>query len=159
MKTKNIFLYLPLLLVLMLGTMGCGSDDEVDMTIEQVRNIDESVAVFFENELGKFDIQKNSNCCSVINSEKDFRACYNGNEELPNIDFDRFTLVIGQVEAPHTGCHIMDVRLVQLDQLFLNVTLYVGNSGYTMTTYLRFWRLYPKLQSSIQMNVIKQNAK
>jgi hypothetical protein len=33
MKTKNIFLYLPLLLVLMLGTMGCGSDDEVDMTI------------------------------------------------------------------------------------------------------------------------------
>ena len=28
METKNIFLYLPLLLALMLGTMGCSSDDD-----------------------------------------------------------------------------------------------------------------------------------
>ena len=28
MKTKNLFLYLPLLLALMLGTMGCSSDDD-----------------------------------------------------------------------------------------------------------------------------------
>jgi hypothetical protein len=31
MKTKNIFLYLPLLLALMLGAMGCSSDEDDNM--------------------------------------------------------------------------------------------------------------------------------
>lgn len=74
MKTKNIFLYLPLLLTLMLGTMGCSSSDDEEIQDEVSQNIIGNVKLLngtirYDNISGRWFISyhKEGSIDSVIN--------------------------------------------------------------------------------------------
>ena len=157
---KKLFTMFMMSLLTMTAVCVCGcSSDEEGNTITPIKKVDESVSTFLNDELEHFDLNRTGHSCRIINSSSALQACYVGTKDLPDIDFDSFTLLIGQVEAPHTGCNITDVQVVESSPLLCKVYLHVGDSGYTMLTYLRFWRLYPKIPyTNIQMTVIKQKA-
>ena len=145
----------------------CGSEDE-NITEQNPIYIDaftdDSVIDFMNEEWPKkgwtpgfFKGDGKESFCKVINSEDDFVDFYIGNKEVPYIDFVANTLIVGQVQVPHTGFEIKKVELFQSDSLDLNVYLEEKEGGYTMLTALRFWKLYSKVSGNMSMNIIKTN--
>ena len=142
--------------------VGCSNDD--DTIIYPTSFVDSSVSEFFETEWptqsmqpGFFYSNSRGTVYNLINSKKQLQSIYNGEKELPAIDFTACTLLIGQVQVPHSGHSIQKIDLVQTENgLVANIYLKVSDSGYQVITELRFWRLYPKLASTdITINVIK----
>jgi len=97
--------------------------------------------------------------CDLINSQEQLQAVYFGDKTLPEINFTKYTLLIGRVEVSDSGHSIQKIDLVQTTNgLMANVYIQKSQSGlvFPAFTYLRFWRLYPKLASTdITINVIK----
>ena len=97
--------------------------------------------------------------CDLINSQAQLQAIYYGDKTLPEINFTKYTLLIGRVEVSDSGHSIQKIDLVQTTNgLMANVYIQKSQSGlvFPAFTYLRFWRLYPKLASTdITINVIK----
>ena len=184
MKTKNIFLYLPLLLALMLGAMGCSSDDDETEAedVNAIRPIDVKntpIAAFFNTELsGVFGystsffcepaewndlpVPINKNLVYVINSREELSDIYLGEKELPEIDFDNYTLILGQQIMRCLGFYVAKKELViEDDGLVLN--LHARNdtpkNGLIMPAHqsLTFWDLYPKqTQKKITVKAIEE---
>ena len=167
--------------------VGCSSDnDEDDNIIMPANVVDESVAEFFQTELPEvhsssenysrhttsffYDpeayngmgsvILENSFC--VINSRQELADIYLGDKELPEIDFDKYTLIVGQQIMPFLGFYVGKKELVvDNDRLVFN--LYARND--MNDDFLRelalqclyFWAVYPKLsQKAISINVIRE---
>ena len=87
--------------------------------------------------------------CVMINSAEEFQAINFINDmtfELPTIDFDVYTLVIGQYQAPSFGWQFVAQRIVvEPEEITMNILL--RNMGITSDD-LRpkeYWGLYPKL--------------
>ena len=180
MKTKNLFLYLPLLLALMLGTMGCSSDDEETEVedVNAIRPIDVKntpIAAFFNTELpgghtesffndtaiyGKHKLEESM--VYAINSREELADIYLGKKELPEIDFGKYTLVLGQQVMGCLGYYLAKKKLVAGEDGLI-LTIHVRNdipkNGIITPAFmnLTFWDLYPKqTQKKITMNVIEE---
>ena len=107
--------------------------------------------------------------CVMINSVEDFRAIdftiYENNGmtfELPPIDFDAYTLIIGQWVAMHGGIRLFEQAItVEPELTIMNLVIGVKrneNMSYTQALEVDpFWGLYPKLTSEpIQVNVVRK---
>ena len=154
---KILFITLGIFLSLVLT--GCSNDKDIidDFT-------DDSVISFMNEEWsedylvpGFFESDGTESFCHVINCKEDLIDSYIGDKQLPNIDFNTKSLIIGQVQVPHTGYGIKKVELVKSEPLVLNIYLEEKEGGYAMLTALRFWKLYPKVSDKISMNIIKPN--
>jgi hypothetical protein len=76
------------------------------------------------NLLGGTNIYENAVC--VINSRQELADIYLGEKELPEIDFDKYTLILGQQIMPYHGFYVAKKELVAEDNgLVLN--LYARN--------------------------------
>lgn len=106
---------------------------------------------FFEN--GSWDDE----ICLVFNSREEFQNAYMGSKELPEIDFNQYTLVIGRTWGNDGSYELNNVVLRDLGIAYeLETILYRHHDPdrcyiAAITTFF-YWRLYPKLsQKNIQI--------
>ena len=99
-------------------------------------------------------IEENRAC--IINSRQELADIYLGDKELPEIDFDKYTLVIGQQIMPVLGFYVVKKELTESGE-GLVLKMYARNDGEDLATALQnlyFWELYPKLaQKTISVSV------
>lgn len=156
----------------------CSSDDESKDTIAAVRggevsgytnstDVDPSdqVAVFFNEELGAvynsdtsvyksfFTYEEKDlgvDGCLVINNRQEFEDAYMGTKDLPNVDFDNYTLIIGRTWGRDSSYKLHDVSLRDTGTSYqLEINILHAKASVVLYVYydIQFWRLYPKLAS------------
>ena len=162
----------------------CNSDDDVNdfeeinpNAIQPINLTDGDIVDFFNSELPErhtgndpekmsipflMDDYYHNNEVHVINSRQELADLYVGEKELPAIDFDKYTLIIGQQIMPGLGYYIRKRKLV-MEEDGLVLTLNARNDGEAIALalqHLYFWGLYPKLpQDRITVNVIEELPK
>ena len=95
----------------------------------------------------------------IINSRQELADVYRGEKELPAIDFDKYTLIIGYSLMPCLDFYVAKKELVS-DENGLQLTVYARNDGELLAPLveqLYFWGLYPKQpQKTITLKVIEE---
>ena len=157
----------------------CSSDDDF---IPQINLTDGEIFDFFNSELREMHSDDNyiasrsffyeiidpvdhdgmpimENMVYIINSQQELADIYVGKKKLPEIDFDKYTLIIGQQIMPYRGFYIAKKKLSNGDNgLILN--LYAKNDRELLpcaSQNLYFWGLYPKQsQKTITVNAFKE---
>lgn len=147
----------------------CSSDDDDfnPNAIQPVSLTDGDIVDFFNIDGKKFSIpffmdDDFENRVYIINSRQELADVYWGDKELPAIDFDKYTLIIGMQKMPCLGFYITKKELVPSEN-GLQLTIYARNDGEVLSLMkqrLYFWGLYPKLsQTTITVKVIKKYTK
>ena len=168
---KRIVLLMGLLLSLGMFC-ACSSDDEMGgvsegdakesvEVLEPIIDIEDyaEISDFFNLEL---PLNKYSNAffvgsyedagyevCKIINNWEEFCDIYSGEKELPEIDFSKYTLVIGYKVMPFLGYKPVKQKLelsTKDNSIFFNIfveNMYEYNPS--QITPLYFWGLYPKM--------------
>ncbi|MBQ9668578.1 MAG: hypothetical protein IJV45_07560 [Prevotella sp.] len=102
---NKVYFLVCCLLILTSGIVltGCSSDDDASSSEQQMTTVIETVSSnedtdsFFkemkERYLKDFDIKKDT--CYRIDSKEALKAIYRGTDELPEIDFRNYTLLLG----------------------------------------------------------------
>jgi hypothetical protein len=95
--------------------------------------------------------------CLVVNTMGEFEAVAPSSVELPSINFDKHTLIIGQWSMGNPGYRLTNQRIdtePDIMVLYLNYeSLGEGGTPGVVTTFY-FWGLYPKLpQKPIQFSI------
>lgn len=180
---KKVAFYFILIFSLSWG-MSCSNDDQKDeKMIMQVNVTEDSIVDFFKTELperhnsseiyhktesffyehdlfGGHPIEKD--IVNIINNQKEISEIYLGKKVLPKIDFDKFTLIIGQAIMPTLGFYVAKKELKESkDGITLNV--YAINDSKsdeirpTALQSLYYWAIYPKLsQKFVKVNIISE---
>ena len=178
-------------IALMMATamiVGCSSDEDEDDNIDDniimpVNVADGPVAEFFKTELPERDSSSDDyrqtksfffdpetlggvgiseNFFYVINSRQELANIYLGDKELPEIDFDKYTLIVGQQIMPFLGFYVGKKELVaDNDRLVFNLYARHDSNDDSLLSlalqHLYFWAVYPKLsQKTIEVNVIRE---
>jgi len=180
MKRKLLFFYA---LITTTCFCCCNSNDESipEGTILPICLTDGEIADFFNTELKErhhsndsynistsffYDIEKhggtpgiNKDTVCIINSRQELADVYQGKKELPAIDFNKYTLIIGQQNMPYLGFFVAKKVLLKGDNgLILN--LYTKNEEELLSCAIQnlyFWGIYPKLsQKTISVNIFKE---
>lgn len=102
--------------------------------------------------------------CIIINTSKEFEEAYHGKSSVPSLNFNDYTLVIGQVynqgnlfqsisknvlNKKTNGSYTMDIHVSAISGDNITVT--------NIETNLYFWSIYSKFESQlIKMNIIKE---
>ena len=115
----------------------------------------EDVESFFESYLPPSDYSYSDTSfnfgeeteCFVINDVDDFKAVAPESVTLPEIDFDKYTLIIGQVIMGSPGYRFVS-QSIHTDTLKVVYRNLGGGSPATMTSYY-FWGLYDKLPKAV----------
>jgi hypothetical protein len=143
-------------------SMSCGEDkkdDFIERTITPVF-INEEITSFFEKHLPSpalirsncFFFDNEDDTYYLINSMKQFRQltyC----SELPEIDFNSYSLIVGQKKVPNSFYTILEQKIVESSELELNLVLDLGENHYPAFSTLYFWGIYPKLAGKKTLNV------
>ena len=119
----------------------------------------EDVESFFESYLPPSDYSYSNTSfnfgeeteCFVINDVDDFKAVAPESVTLPEIDFDKYTLIIGQVVMGNPGYRFVS-QSIHTDTLKV-VYKKLGGASPAMMTYFYFWGLYDKLQNAVNIDV------
>lgn len=98
--------------------------------------------------------------CYVINNIQELKNIYRGNVSLPEIDFERFTLVIGQ-EIISNLYPLINQNLEFHDkqcELKLYIPDFDGDTT-ALQYYLYYWALYPKFNTNgISVSYVKEGS-
>ena len=156
----------------------CSSDDD-DFNPNAIQPIiltEGDIVDFFNSELFERHSDKDKHCRTnsffddhyhvsergvayIINSRQELADVYRGEKELPAIDFDKYTLIIGYSLMPYYDFYVAKKELVS-DENGLQLTVYARNEGEILTIdseQLYFWGLYPKQsQRMITLKVIEE---
>ena len=115
----------------------------------------DSIKEFFNNHYGQetgfrsfFDHSDKSKCL-VINSTEELKNHYLDNYPFPEVDFDKYTLIVGQKIMSEAYYTVLRQELISFDdELRLNVYVPKLDGAYTAFQNLFYWGLYPKVKSS-----------
>ena len=155
-KMKKALHFLPALLFLAMAAAVTSCSDDEDYTIGE-----ESPAVFFEKNLPQEKVgegtnvtevpfsgfNNDGNVCVVLNSYNELNLIYQGEDPLPEVDFSKYSLVIGRVWL-NVGLKFNDLTVskdgggntvVTLDFTYLS-----DNATIALVTYYYYWALCPK---------------
>jgi hypothetical protein len=110
-----------------------------------------------------FFVDSDKDKCYVINSAEELKSIYYGEREIPYINFDKYTLVIGQMVDPDAFYPVLKQELKFSDNK-CHLTLYVPEldevslKGVSYKTqYLYYWALYPKFYTArISVSYVKE---
>lgn len=133
-----------------------GIDPTEDAGISPV-SASEDVEFFFESYLPSYsfsDIGFNfgeETECFVINDAVYFKAVAPESVTLPEIDFDKYTLIVGQVVMGNPGYSFVS-QSIHTDTLKV-VYKNLGESSPATMTYFYFWGLYDKLPEGVNIDV------
>jgi hypothetical protein len=128
----------------------------------------DEVASFFEEYLLRgsrpsdcFFVDAEEDVCLAINSAEEFRAAVALDIELPEIDFELYTLIVG-VYSDSDGRSIRYHGInIEPERNVLNLVVYnwVGILIDRMIHYYYYWGLYPKLPDNpIEVNIIRKEV-
>ena len=156
-----------ILLIMAGGLASCESTGDVEHDSDLIESVlpNEGIAAFFEQHLPSFSgfiselffVGQNGNRVIVINSMNELRRHVSSTSvELPDIDFNSYTLIIGQQQMSGTGYRLIDQSLVVGSRMLeLTLTVEVPEGSFTIICPLYFWGLFPKLpRRSINVNVV-----
>ena len=91
--------------------------------------------------------------CLVINSSQEFQDAYMGTKELPTVDFNMYTLIIGRTWGNDGSYKLNKIVLRDMGntyELETQLLHHVGGFATAAIQTIFYWRLYPKLaQKSI----------
>lgn len=180
MKTTIIkYMTLAILLILTLGFSGCSNDSEDGLNHNEYRegsndndiiypidNLSKEVLSFFHESLpdnmvrsSVFFVDSKSDEVHLVNSQKELKSLYSGNQELPAIDFNHLTLVIGQCQMSEGG-YLVKQQFVENRGGIITLNLHVYQSldfAPQVLTQLYYWGLYPKISNkTITVDIIKK---
>ncbi len=134
-----------------------------DYTVISTVPVSEEVKAFFDEAL-PYQLEKpswfiidelrdeNYYVCHVINNTAELKSKYVGNRQLPNIDFNKYTLVLGQA---FIGCSMtfdfIDLHIYEnRSELVIHANVIPGWTVSGLAPF-RFWGLFPKNHNSISM--------
>lgn len=164
-KTLAVFLSAIILLT------GCSNDDDElikETKIESVNNGQE-VKAFFNSEWADYnaadsypetffnrELMDKENIC-LVNSKEEFKNIYFGNKEIPEIDFSKYSLIIGKKQkyveiGKKSPASLKDIKLYDTEagyQLNLYCTSYIPEGDMFTRRFFYFWGLFPKLNNKI----------
>ena len=138
--------------LLLLGVWGCNesNDDEYGLKAP----VTEEINSFFNDALPQ---DESSNCffttldllkdtCYVINSNKELDELYSGEKNLPIIDFDKYTLILGK--TMESAGYAIEGHNIEITDNFLIITLTIKQLEGSYTQQFvpcYYWGLYKKL--------------
>ena len=100
--------------------------------------------------------------CKIINNQEELKKNYSGKGYIPEIDFQRYTLVLGQKVLSERYHPLIRQELIA-DKGQLVINLYIPKPNEKMKyhkepQYLYFWGIYPKFKvNSTSINLIEEN--
>ena len=159
---KKIVLFLGVLISLGMFS-ACSNSDEINSSeenlFEALTPIEggdgyTAIAGFFNSELRLgteglpecFFMGSQTNECYIINSKQELQELYSGKKDIPEIDFSKYTLIIGQEIMADYDNKIIRQELVCLDDcLLLNIFVPKKEISLCLIDHLFFWGLYPKV--------------
>ena len=171
-----------MVLFFIIPVVSCSSDNDEPKvpeipTGEETRHIDGTIITipgdesnydglydFFNKELPfisvsdhdtAFLLGNSSDSCYFINSYEELRSIYTGKEKLPIIDFDSYTLIVGQ-KCSNNMYDSLDKQFFYEKDGKYNLDLFFSSEiVYPMVVYYNYWGLYPKLsKKEISINII-----
>ncbi len=150
-----------LFLFLIMGIEGCEDKEQRD-TILPITNLSGQVVAFFDSELSP---TMKSNCFFVlnddtyhlINSMKEFQAIYSCENKLPEIDFTKYSVIVGQKKMPNSYYSVVEQNIEETEMsLELKIYVKLPADGYWPAfSQMYYWGIYPKLPNKkININII-----
>ena len=159
MKSKLSYLLVILLF------FGCSKDDENNN--ETDAPVAREIAAFFNSALPDngensqvffTDIDSQKDTCYIVNSLQELQSLYSGDKEIPKIDFNKYTLILGKKIL--TAGYEIEKYSVEDTTEGIVVTLIIRQLEGTFITPLQpnyYWGLNNKLPSKKSIiKVIKQ---
>ena len=174
---KSCILWMFALLMLAVGMSSCSSDEieripykRENYNFGQVKGVDDDtyqrLSIFFQSELhdpfyndfgvasSTFfgELEWDAQPCYLINSMEEFRAAYQGDEQLPEVDFDRYSVLVGRTYRIDGSESLRSFSLVDEGDHYLMAIVILRNInpnyGYTCDIGdLFYWNIYPKLET------------
>jgi len=163
-KKINLFTFFLLLLslcVVLLGA-GCEKDDnlegewiQIDSLMPDTQISGQLSSIFTENNNCLLNFQEDTVCHVIFNQEelKEIDTC----NIIPDIDFEKYTLVVGKVMVPGMVSSISKVLLVYnsaKDMYKIEVSIDECEECYTVIGYLYFWRVYSRIESGYDFKLL-----
>ena len=169
---KKILLFF-MCFLLTIVSVGCGNNDnnEIDTTLTgpsypiQDGNIYAEINNYFQYNYPQGDEYKcffggesDKSQCLVFNKKEDMDIHFSGDAPFPDIDFDNYTLIVGQEIMPEAFYSVLRQELYYAeDKLILCVYIPKIEGGYAMVQHLFYWGLFPKMHSTnISVKIIKE---
>ena len=140
--------------LLLLGVWGCNESEE-EKTYDGLKApVTEEIISFFNDALPQ---DESSNCffttldllkdtCYVINSHKELSELYSGEKNLPIIDFDKYTLILGK--TMESAGYAIEGHNIEITDNLLIITLTIKQLEGSYTQQFvpcYYWGLYKKL--------------
>ena len=174
---KSCTLWMFALLMLAVGMSSCSSDEIEKIPYKreiynfgQTKGVDadtyQRLSVFFQSELhdpfyNEFgvasstffgELEWDAQPCYLINSMEEFRAVYQGNKQLPEVDFTRYSVLVGRTYRIDGSESLRSFSLVDEGDHYLMAIVILRNInpnyGYTCDIGdLFYWNIYPKLET------------
>ena len=171
---KTVWLFLAVILMAA-GLAGCSSSDDDDsgsgedtsIPVIAESAVSSDIVAFFNTELPKmsgslspgFFVGSNQNVCRIINSKQELEKYYDGERELPAIDFNAYTLVVGQQLMSHSSCYAEKFTIRRgYNCVVLNLYVNSADSHFDVVTNMYYWGLCSKFYAkNVMVNIIQQN--
>jgi hypothetical protein len=140
----------------------CAACDETNYSVEGIKPVQASAPVlsFFGEHSDNLSLGDNSPACLLINSVEEFEKIAPPSVELPAIDFDKYTLVVGQWLYGNSAEYLGSRTLIEgEDRVTMNLEVGIKEGEHTQEYVPRlsvFWGIYPKISAKhININIVK----
>lgn len=161
---KKSILILGLIFLAMFCPIACSSDDEngiqpvdenANKTFPVIEDkLDAAIVSFFNEALPNHPCYRpvetffipateDTNAYSLINNEQELQEAYKGYKDLPKIDFEKYTLIIGRV---YTGGVTVDQQYLTKEKEDNVLVLHLAHEAVIAEMfYTYYWGVYPKM--------------
>ena len=178
-RTISIFCIFSSIMLLAIGLLSaCSNTDDSKANdnftgeLTPARNVVgfSNISEFFNSEFNShsrsksFFTESENDICMIINDKEELSCNYTGKRTLPEIDFQNYTLVIGQKVLDDRYHPLIRQELVVVKGQ-LDIKLYVPEPDEKMIyhkepQYLYFWGIYPKFKvKKASINLIEESIK
>lgn len=97
----------------------------------------------------------NSETCYFINCYDDLKAIYTGKEQMPSIDFESYTLIVGQKLSSNVYQNLDKQAFYERDGITYLDLFFSSDIVLPTLVYFNYWGLYPKMSKrDINVNII-----
>ncbi len=149
------------LLLFMMGA-GCTKDGEewvqVDSLIPDAQLSSQLNSTFTENNACLLNFQKDT-VFHVIYNKKEL-AEINICNTIPDVDFDKCTLIVGKIMVSSISDNISEIILTSNDNKAIyniEISIFEPDGRYGAIGNLFFWRIFPRLKSGYDFKLLVTN--
>lgn len=112
-------------------------------------------APWFHLDYNNVSTENHSDTCYIVNSYEDLQAIYVGRQQLPEIDFGLYTLLVGQKYSPCIYIKLNKQEFYEIDNKYVLDLYYADDMVMFAEVYNYYWGLYPKFTNNdIDINII-----